>query len=175
MRDTLLVASGKLELTPGEAHPFPPEAGWGFTQHGPFAAEYPTDKRSVYVMRKRNRNSRFFALFNGADPNASTAGRDVTTAPTQALYFMNDPFFHECGAKFAERIRKAAPDPEGRLDFACRQLFARPVTKGEVAAFEEFAGALGATLTGDAEAKDVEVWNTYARVLLGSNELLHID
>ncbi len=175
LRDTLLVAAGTLDRTAGEGHPFPPESSWSFTQHAPFAAEYPTSRRSVYVMRKRNRSSRFFALFNGADPNASTAERDVTTAPTQALYFMNDPFFHDCAEKFAERIRAVASEPAGRLDFACREVFARPVTNGEVLAFEDFAAALGATLEGDPQAKEVEIWEAYARILLGSNELLHVD
>jgi hypothetical protein len=175
LRDTLLIAAGKLDRAPGEAHPFPPEKSWSFTQHGPFSAEYDTDKRSVYVMRKRNRSSRFFALFNGADPNASTAARDVTTAPTQALYFMNDPFFHDCAERFAQRIQAAAPDSTGRLDFACRLLFARPVTEEETIAFTEFSEALSAALDGSEQTKEAETWKAYARVLLGSNELLHTD
>jgi hypothetical protein len=175
LRDTILVAAGTLDLNPGNEHPFPPTNKWSFTQHAPFAAEYLTAKRSVYVMRKRNRASRFFALFNGADPNASTADRDVTTVPTQALYFMNDPFFHNCAEKFAERIRAAASDPASRLDFAFREVFARPVTDGEVTNFTDFATTLDATLKGDAEAREKATWNAYARVLLGCNELLHLD
>ena len=175
LRDTLLVASGELVRSPGREHPFPPEAKWNFTQHAPFAAEYETLHRSVYVMRKRNRSSRFFALFNGADPNASTAVREVSTVPTQALYFMNDPFFHRCAEKFAERVLRAGADPGSQLDFACRELFARPVRDEEVVAFREFAEALRPTVPGDQKLVEQEVWKAYARVLLGSNELLHID
>ena len=167
LRDTLLVASDSLDRVPGEGHPFPPESSWNFTQHNPFSAEFPTEKRSVYVMRKRNRSSRFFALFNAADPNASTAKRDVTTAATQALYFMNDPFFHSCAKKFSMRILAHSDDTRARLDFACMELFARPSTDDELTAFEEFSTALAAPKT--------ESWSAYARVLLGSNELLHID
>ena len=175
LRDTLLVASGELVRSPGREHPFPPEEKWNFTQHAPFAAEYETLHRSVYVMRKRNRSSRFFALFNGADPNASTAVREVSTVPTQALYFMNDPFFHRCAEKFAERVLKAGPDPGSRLDFACHELFGRPVRDEEVVAFREFAEVLGSTIKGDQKMVEQELWKAYARVLLGSNELLHID
>jgi hypothetical protein len=175
LRDTLLVASGELDRTPGEAHPFPPEESWSFTQHGPFAAEYDTKKRSVYVMRKRNRTSRFFALFNGADPNASTAQREATTVPTQALYFMNDPFFHDCAAKFAVRIRESSTTAEDRLDFACRELFARPSLPEDVVDFREFANALETVTEGTPETKDAELWEAYARVLLASNELLLLD
>ena len=128
------MASGELDRTPGEAHPFPPEANWSFTQHGPFAAEYDTLKRSVYVMQKRNRRTRFFALFDGADPNASTPLRDVTTVPTQALYFLNDPFLHERAEKFAAarliaaagRCRRASISPIGSL-------FGRAAAPGEQA------------------------------------------
>ena len=175
LRDTLLVASGELVRTPGRGHSFPPEDKWNFTQHAPFTAEYETRHRSVYVMRKRNRSNRFFSLFNGADPNASTAVRDVSTVPTQALYFMNDPFFHRCAEKFAERVLRAGSDPGSQLDFACRELFARPVRDEEVVAFREFAEALRPTVPGDQKLVEQEVWKAYARVLLGSNELLHID
>ena len=167
LRDTLLVASGELDRTAGTAHPFPAEKTWAFTQHAPFAAEYASNKRSVYLMRKRNRNSRFFALFDGADPNASTPVRGVTTAPTQALYFMNDPFFHSCANKFTARVLKHSDDTQRRLDFACRELFARPVSDAELTAFKDFASAYG--------PDEGKAWEAYARILLASNELLHLD
>lgn len=175
LRDTLLLASGELDRSPGMGHPFPAEATWGFTQHNPFAAEYESKRRSVYLMRKRNRASRFFALFNGADPNASTPQREVTTVPTQALYFMNDPFFHDCAEKFADLILKASSHPTGRLDTACRVLFARAARDEDMKALEDFRSALGAVVGGDERAREVELWKSYARVLLGCNELLYID
>ena len=175
LRDTLLLAAGTLDLSPGQEHPFPAEPSWNFTQHAPFAAEYASNRRSIYLMRKRNRNSAYFALFDGADPNASTAERGVTTPPTQALYFMNDPFFHDCAERFAMRIRAAAPDTPGRLDFACRELFSRPVRDEEVSAFEEFTATLATTINGDAPAIERESWSAWARILLASNELLHTD
>ena len=138
LRDTLLVASGELDRTPGEAHPFPPESSWSFTQHGPFAAEYDTLKRSVYVMQKRNRRSRFFTLFDGADPNASTPLRDVTTVPTQALYFLNDPLLHERAKKLADRAMAGTADESGRVDFVFRQLFGRAATGEEQAEARAF-------------------------------------
>ena len=44
-------------------------------------------------MSQRIQRHPFLALFDGADPNASTAASGRTT-PTQALFFMNDPFVH---------------------------------------------------------------------------------
>lgn len=105
IRDSLLMVAGNLDLRAGEAHPFPPESTWTFTQHGPFNAVYETNQRSVYLMVQRQRRHPILPLFDGADSNSSTATRQTTTVPTQALYFMNDPFFH--AGDFAGRIAHA--------------------------------------------------------------------
>ncbi|MCA9047055.1 MAG: DUF1553 domain-containing protein, partial [Planctomycetaceae bacterium] len=55
LRDSLLAVSGQLDLTPGQAHPFPAEATWSFTQHNPFNAVYETPRRSAYLMVQRQR------------------------------------------------------------------------------------------------------------------------
>lgn len=104
IRDSLLMAAGTLDHAPGGAHPFPPEKTWGFTQHNPFAATYDTNKRAVYQMTTRNRRHPFFALFDGADPNATTPQRQQTTVPTQALFFMNDPLVHDSAKALAARV-----------------------------------------------------------------------
>jgi hypothetical protein len=176
LRDTLLAVSGSLDLTPGTAHPFPAEATWNFSQHAPFAAEYETAKRSVYLMQKRNRRGRFFALFDGADPNASTPVRDVTTVPTQALFFLNDPFLHRCAERLAERLTASSPDDGERVDLACRLLFGRPAAETDRMDAAEFLSAheSNAALPPDANRR-AAAWAAYARVLLSSNEMLHVD
>jgi len=176
LRDTLLAVTGELDRKPGEAHPFPPEEKWSYTQHGPFAESYETLKRSVYVMQKRNRRIPFFALFDGPDPNASTARRDITTVPTQALYFMNDPFVHARAEKFATLILKSASDDRARLDFACRQLFGRIASTGEHADAEGFLRDYAGACSDQPPEKAAELaWAAYARVLFGGNELLYLD
>ena len=52
----------------------------------------------------------FLALFDGADPNATTPSRRATTVPTQALFFLNDPFVHAKSEKCAARLQSARPD-----------------------------------------------------------------
>ncbi len=174
LRDTLLAVTGELDRTPGEAHPFPSEDKWSFTQHGPFAAEYDSMKRSVYLMQKRNRRIPFFALFDGADPNASTAKRDLTTVPTQALYFMNDPFVHARAEKFAGQVLAAGHTDAVRVVYACRQLFGRSPTDAEqadaVQFLSDYAGGGGA---GDDVRRSA--WSALVRVMLASNELLYVD
>lgn len=166
LRDSLLMAAGALDLEPGEAHPFPPEASWSFTQHNPFSAVYDTNKRSAFLMTQRQRRHPFLAQFDGADPNASTPRREATTVPTQALYFMNDPFVHEQARRIAQRAMAGDTD-EARVDQAYAALFQRAPAPAE----RERAAAFLATYPGPAS----EAWAGLARVLLASNEFLYVD
>ncbi len=166
LRDSLLAVSGELDTTPGGPHPFPPEETWAFSQHGPFAAEYDTLMRSVYLMQKRNRRSRFLMLFDGPDPNASTPVRDLTTVPTQALFFLNDPLLHGRADAFAGRVLAAADSDAERLNAACQILYGRNASADEQHDAAEFLQAYG-------EPK--AAWSALGRVLLSSNEFLFVD
>ena len=176
LRDTLLSHAGDLDRVPGEGHPFPPQEKWNYTQHAPFAAEYESRKRSIYQMQKRNRRSRYFALFDGADPNASVPLREVTTVPTQALFFLNDPLVHDAAAKFAARVLASSPDENARLDFAFRQVFGRSPSGDEVAEARQFLRDYTASLADRPEGDRLRLaWEAFSRTLLGSNEVLHVD
>jgi len=176
IRDAFLTVSGEIDVTPGEAHPFPPESGWSFTQHSPFADEYPTMKRSVYLLQKRNRKARYFALFDGADPNTSSPIRDNTTVPTQALYFMNDGFVHARAEKFAEKILSASSTPQERIQFAYRQAYGRTPSRLEIQEGERFLMDYAQSLKEiPPQNRLTSAWQAYARVLLSSNEFLYID
>jgi hypothetical protein len=166
LRDSLLWVSGQLDLSPGKAHPFPPEETWKFSQHRPFEAVYETDKRSAYLMVQRQRRHPFLALFDGADPNASTPARETTTVPTQALYFLNDPFFHEQAAALAANVLQNV-DETNRLQRLYGTLFQREPTRSEQHRAEKFLN----NYPGDAKEK----WSALSRVLLASNEFLHVD
>jgi hypothetical protein len=170
IRDSLLVASGELDLVPGGSHPFPPEDKWKYTQHAPFKAVYDTKKRSVYLMTQRIQRHPFLALFDGADTNASTARRDVSTVPTQALYFMNDPFVHARSDALAKRL--LALPREQRVEAAHRICFQRPSTDAEQRGAEAFLEACAKELGAGREAA---AWSAYARTLLASNEFITVD
>jgi hypothetical protein len=165
LRDSLLFVSGRIDLTAGEAHPFPPEASWTFSQHAPFNAVYETRRRSAFMMVQRQRRHPFLALFDGADPNASTPARQTTTVPTQALYFMNDPFFHE-QAKLVSDMMVSVPE-EHRLQRAFRLLFQREPTTNE----QERVSRFLTSYPGDVADK----WSALARILLASNEFLYVE
>jgi hypothetical protein len=166
IRDALLVASAELDRTPGEGHPFPPESTWKFTQHTPFSAVYDTTRRSAFLMVQRQRRHAFLALFDGADPNASTPVRQTTTVPTQALYFLNDPFFHDRAAGLGRRVA-ALPDAAARIREGYRIAYQRPPSAAEAERVSRFIAAY--------PGSDDDRWTAWARVLLASNEFLHVD
>ena len=82
---------------------------------------YDHNKRSVYLMTQRLKRHPFLALFDGADPNATTAQRLATTVPTQALFFLNDPFVHAKAEQWADRLLAAGPDEQQRIEPAWRR------------------------------------------------------
>jgi hypothetical protein len=169
IRDTLLAVGGNLDRTLGGPHPFPDPKSWNFTQHNPFKAVYDTNRRSVYVMAQRFQRHPFFALFDGADTNASTDRRLTSTTPLQALYLMNDPFVHAQAKRFAERVRGEAKDDRGRVERAYLLLFGRPPSDTEVNAASEYLAAVSKKAGGEA------AWQSLARALFLSNEFVYID
>ena len=176
LRDAILAISGELDATPGREHPFPSPLSWGYSQHGPFAAVYDSNKRSIYLMVQRIKRHPFLALFDGADPNTTTPDRRPTTVPTQALFFLNDPFVHAKAEKFAARLLAAHPDESQRIEAANRLTLGRAPTEMECAEAAEFLAAyraeVGVSGKGGAETSALAA---YVRTLFGSNEFLHLD
>ncbi|MFM1770812.1 MAG: hypothetical protein RJA22_3341 [Verrucomicrobiota bacterium] len=175
LRDTLLLLSGELDPTPGEGHPFP-APGTAFTQHNPFKAVYDSKKRSVYLMTQRIQRHPFLTLFDGPDTNASTAERGSSTVPTQALYFLNDPFFHARSEAFARRVLAAASTREARVTAAHQLCFQRDATAAEQAQARAFLESVTPEFARlPAAQQEPAAWSTYARTLLAANELLHVE
>jgi hypothetical protein len=166
LRDSLLLVSGQLDLTSGEGHPFPEEQTWTFSQHAPFNAVYETNRRSAYLMVQRQRRHPYLALFDGADPNASTPTRQSTTVPTQALYFINDPFFHAQAVALSAKLTDL-DDDRSRIAEAWSVLFQRQPTAAEVQRAASFLTTY--------PADEPEKWAALARVLLASSEFVHVD
>jgi hypothetical protein len=176
IRDSILWASGELDATPGEGHSFPSPVSWGYSQHGPFGAVYDHNKRSVYLMTQRIRRHPFLALFDGADPNASTPERRITTVPTQALFFLNDPFVHAKAEKFAARFIQGCSDDAQKIESGYRIALGRVPTSVERAEAVEFLTAYRTELTAAKVANaETAAWAAYARVLFANNEFLHVD
>ncbi|HKA06953.1 MAG TPA: DUF1553 domain-containing protein, partial [Gemmataceae bacterium] len=178
IRDTMLAVSGSLDRSPGGPHPFPAMTTWDFTQHKPFKAVYETDRRSVYLMTQRIQRHPFLALFDGADTNASTATRVMSTTPLQALYLMNDPFVHTQARRLTERLIAECSDDSGRIERAYLLLFGRPPTGEDIASARAYLGRVSEKLRSAGEPKvrvSAKAWESLARGLMLSNEFVYVD
>jgi hypothetical protein len=178
IRDSLLAISGNLDTAPGREQPFPPEMQWKYTQHEPFIANYDNNKRSVYLMQQRIRRQPFLDLFDGADPNAVTGLRPVTTTALQALYTMNDPFFHEQADALAVRVAMRYASDLERLRYAYKLVYGRAPAPDEIRDARQFLTKGRESLAGSPMLEDRtyrEAWASLMRVLLSSNEFLTLD
>jgi hypothetical protein len=99
MRDTLLTASGKIDLTLGG---LPVD----LTKE-PFSG-----RRTVYGFIDRQNLPAMFRTFDFANPDSSSPGRFATTVPQQALFMMNSPFVAEQARTLVNRpeVKNAAND-----------------------------------------------------------------
>lgn len=178
IRDTLLWLGGNLDRTPGQAHPFPPQSEWKFTQHNPFKALYESNRRSVYLMTQRIQRHPYLAIFDGADPSASTPSRLVSTTPLQALYLLNDQFVHEQAEGLAKQLMRASTDNKIRVDRAWLLMFGRRPEGDELDAALSFLEAAQneLDLTGlDSKAVLEQSLQSLIRSLVRLNEFVYVD
>jgi hypothetical protein len=181
LRDSFLSVSGNLDPVPGGEFSFTPEMTWKYTQHQPFLGkeqDFATNKRSVYLMQQRIRRQPFLDLFDGPDPNAVTGVRPVTTTALQALYTMNDPFFHAQADALAVRVGMAYGTDLARLTYAYRLLYGRAPSPEEVRDCRQFLEQARNSLGGTAVAEDRknrEALASLMRVLMSANEFVTLD
>jgi hypothetical protein len=153
MRDSLLAAAGRLDLT----------------MVGPSVklteAPFPT-RRSVYGFIERQNLPAFFRTFDFANPNTHAPGRPLTASPQQALFMLNSPFVREQAAALAKRTASAGDDFH-RVE----QLYRYALGRDPADADAEDARAFLAT----SEASADERWTELAQVLLMSNEFMFVD
>jgi hypothetical protein len=178
LRDSMLAASGQLNLTRPGPHPFPPVTEWRWTQHAPFKAVYDSPHRSAYLMTQRLARHPYLALFDGPDPNTSTGLRTSSIVAPQALYLLNSPFVTQQARGLAERLIAFAPDAPTRIELACLLSWSRRPTSEEVQQAVDYLSRSSNTLHDSKFSpaqRETEVWTSYARVLFASHEFSYVD
>ncbi|REK48091.1 MAG: DUF1553 domain-containing protein [Planctomycetota bacterium] len=176
LRDSLLMFGDELDRTPGGRHPFPHRLTYFYRQHEPFVGNFPTRRRSVYLMQQRIQKNVFLDLFDGPDGNVEFAERKASTTTLQALFFMNSPFIHERARVIARRALDQADGTSARVRWAYETVFNRPPDDAEVARAEEFLASVAGQLDdSDKGRRESEMWAAYVRGMISSNEFLFID
>ena len=129
-------------------------------------------------MTQRIQRHPYLAIFDGADPSASTAVRLTSTTPLQALYLLNDPFVHGQSERFARRVLAESSHDSARLRYAYYLALARPANDEELARGRTFLASVREELRSterSPEKVEMESWQAMSRVLFRLNEFVYID
>ncbi len=158
LRDSLLLASGKLDLTPGG---LPVDLT---TQ--PFAT-----RRTAYGFIDRQNLPPMFRTFDFASPDVSASQRFQTTVPQQALFLMNAPFVLQQAQALAARddFKKFTTD-DARLRFLYETIYQRRPAAAEVTMARAFLASPTQEST-----KNLTAWERLTHLLLISNEAAFVD
>jgi cytochrome c553 len=161
IRDTVLFAAGKLDLTMG---------GPGFRlyrylednvatyvpldRHGP-----DTYRRAVYHQNARSSLVDGLTDFDLPDNASAAPSRISTTSPLQALTLLNHSFTLDMADALTRRLKREAPGSDIHRAFALA--FQRSPTPEEEQAAKKLIAANG--------------WRAFCRALLNANELLFVN
>ncbi len=120
------------------------------------------NRRTLYRMWLRGGTSPLLDLFDCPDPSVASPRRSVTTTPLQALAQLNDKFVEHYAERFAERLRREAPeDSAEQIRRAYALTFSRQPSAEEAAIGQKFAAERGLT--------------QFCIVLLNASEFLYVD
>ena len=159
LRDSLLVAAGRLDRSPG----------------GPSVdlASPGADRRTLYGLIDRQGLTSMLPVFDFASPDTHTAERYTTTVPQQALFLMNSPLTLDLARALAGRDDvRTIPDVAARASRMIEIAWGRSATEREQQLAVEFiATDSGADLSSGA----LDAWQAFAQTLLLSNELIYVN
>ncbi len=141
-RDSLLQASGKLDLT--LYGPSQPDVDAGV-------------RRTMYASISRGRSNDVMRLYDVPAPLAHIPMRQATLNPLQALFVMNSSFVQEQAQALAAQVADA-PTPEAQVQSLYRRVFSRNATPDEM--------AMGVKYLASADTA------RYAQALLSTNEVI---
>jgi len=146
MRDAMLLVSGNLNLKQGGPSVLIPiekelvNALYAPSQWRVTADPTEYNRRSIYLMVKRNLHLPMMEVFDAPDALVSCPHRETSTHAPQALELLNGTFSNEQAEAFAARLAKlSAGKPERMVDHAYRLVAGRAPNPKERQIAIEFA------------------------------------
>jgi cytochrome c551/c552 len=146
IRDSLLVASGKLNETRGGPSVFPPIPATALTDNrqGRYdwrasADEADYNRRSVYIFTKRSQPYPLLNTFDMASADVVHSKRETTTTPLQSLVLINSDAVFDWSRALAGRVlSEAGPKQTEQFERLYQILYARSPDKFESRALAQF-------------------------------------
>lgn len=180
IRDSILEASGRLDLKMGGPGVFPPLPEGVVTRGGWKKQEDPSeaDRRSVYVFVRRNTRYPMFEVFDMPDTHESCPRRNATVTALQALELLNNELVLDWARSLAARVSNdRGLTPEGQVDRAWRFVYSRPATAGERKEALDFLDRQRAMLSARMPAEEAQkaALADLCHMLVNSNEFLYVN
>ncbi len=178
IRDSILMFSGELDLTPGKRHPFPHELTYFYRQHEPFTESYKSNHRTVYGMQQRIQKNPYLDLFDGPDGNRPLSERKSSITPLQALFLMNSEFLHSQAEAIAEGLLARGDSTAERARWTFETVLGRPARAEEVEKTEQYLAEAGKQHRSNGcqgAGCGQRSWAGYLRALLSSNEFVFVE
>lgn len=162
IRDSLLAIAGRLNLKAGGPSVIVPveqelinllykPSQWAVTKD---TAEH--DRRSIYLLQKRNLRLPFMEVFDSPDLQLSCARREQSTHAPQALELLNGDLANAMAEAFARRLDSEAPSNSAKADLAYR------LAAGRAPSAKERAIALGYLESGSLREFALAIFNLNA-------------
>ncbi|MBI4905303.1 MAG: DUF1553 domain-containing protein [Acidobacteria bacterium] len=124
------------------------------------------DRRTIYMIYKRNLILPFQQVFDAPDTLLSCARRDQSTHAPQALELLNGKLSNELAEHFAKRIIEARPTADARIDYAFQLAAGRAPTVRERTLAKHY-------LSGS--DTDAVAWKELALSLFNLNAFLYVN
>lgn len=165
VRDAVLAAAGKLDLTMGG----PSVQMFYFKDdHSPVYdyARFDPDsagayRRSIYRFIVRSASDPFMDRLDCPDASIATPKRSTTITAIQALAMLNNPFMIRMSEHLAQRIRESGEGRQDQVSSAVQLVLGRPPEESEMNMYGRYAEQHGLV--------------NLCRLLLNSNEFLFVD
>ncbi|WP_419189603.1 DUF1553 domain-containing protein [Stieleria marina] len=191
LRDSMLQASGQIDLNPGQGSAVEKvvslinwPAGEATTLHRD------SNHRSIYLCMLRHAPPPELAAFDFPDAVSIAGQRNATTLPTQSLFLLNSPFLVAQSSALANSLPKAplnanadsvpgenVSDAE-RVTMIFRRALRRSPTTDEQQAALRHIQAIEEKLSptvDDAHQRQNLAWASFCQALLSCNEFRYID
>lgn len=179
IRDSILAISG--ELTPRlfgpSARPALP-ASFGKSAWKPDEDLREQNRRSIYVLAKRNLRFPLFDAFDYPDMHNSCSRRLSTTTAPQALILLNSEWALGCARQWAQKLRSHAEEGESLAGWAYQSVWGRPATPQEIALALRFIEQQSKLYRseGSSEIESRErAFLDFCHALLNTNEFVYLD
>ena len=178
LRDRMLQTSGSLNLSPPAGSAIDEVdilLNWPAGE-AKYLHEASTH-RSVYLCMLRDSPPPELSAFDFPDGIKVAGKRDVTTAPSQALYLFNNLFVFEQAQVLAESLLTNDPSvsDEDRIHTAYRRALQRVPTREEVGRCIDHLRKVSSLLANQGTASIPLAWTSLCQALLASSEFRYVD